>query len=75
MHCRHCYQGVAVAEMSQEEINRAIDDIRNTVESWVTEYNMEISPSFHFTGGEPLLRIDLFPILDYARRCGFTTCR
>jgi radical SAM protein with 4Fe4S-binding SPASM domain len=59
--------------MSTEEIYQAIDSIKSTVASWVTEYNIEISPSFHFTGGEPFLRTDLFVILNYARRHGFTT--
>jgi radical SAM protein with 4Fe4S-binding SPASM domain len=62
-----------MAEMGTEEIYHAIDQIKNTVESWVTEYNMDISPSFHFTGGEPLLRVDLFAILNYAKHCGFST--
>jgi radical SAM protein with 4Fe4S-binding SPASM domain len=73
LRCRHCYQDVVVAEMSTEEIYQAIDSIKSTVESWVTEYKMEISPSFHFTGGEPLLCTDLFDILNHARRYGFTT--
>jgi radical SAM protein with 4Fe4S-binding SPASM domain len=58
--------------MGYEEICRAIDNIRIAFQSWVTEYEMEMSPSFHFTGGEPLLRKDLFPILDYARQSGFS---
>jgi radical SAM protein with 4Fe4S-binding SPASM domain len=62
-----------MSEMNTEEIYQAIDDIKNTVKSWVTEYDMEISPSFHFTGGEPILHSDLFAILNYARHCGFTT--
>jgi radical SAM protein with 4Fe4S-binding SPASM domain len=59
--------------MSCEEICRAIDNVRSAFESWVTEYDMEMSPSFHFTGGEPFLRQDLFAILDYVRKCGFST--
>ena len=59
--------------MSYQEICGAIDNIRSAFESWVTEYDMEMSPSFHFTGGEPLLRQDLFAILDYVRKCGFST--
>ena len=72
LRCRHCYQSGTVPEMSYEEICRALDNIRNAFQSWVTEYEMEMSPSFHFTGGEPLLRKDLFPILDYARQSGFS---
>jgi radical SAM protein with 4Fe4S-binding SPASM domain len=50
-----------------------MENIRDAIESWVTEWSMEMSPSFHFTGGEPVLRRDLFTILDHARYCGFST--
>ncbi len=70
--CRHCYQSEAVSEMSYEEICRAIENVKDAFQSWVTEYEMEMSPSFHFTGGEPLLRKDLFAILDYVRGRGFS---
>ena len=70
--CRHCYQSAAVSEMGYEEICGAVDNVRDAFQSWVTEYGMEMSPSFHFTGGEPLLRQDLFPILDYVRGRGFS---
>jgi len=59
--------------MSYEEICGAIDNVSSAFQSWVTEYDMEMSPSFHFTGGEPFLRQDLFAILDYVRKCGFST--
>jgi radical SAM protein with 4Fe4S-binding SPASM domain len=71
LHCRHCYQQVVVPAMSYEEICRAIDNVKSTIDSWVIDYGMEISPSFHFTGGEPILCQDLWSILDYARNCGF----
>jgi radical SAM protein with 4Fe4S-binding SPASM domain len=58
--------------MSYEEICRAIENVKDAFQSWVTEYEMEMSPSFHFTGGEPLLRKDLFAILDYVRGRGFS---
>ena len=58
--------------MDYGEICRAIDNIKEAVRSWVTEYEMEMSPSFHFTGGEPLLRRELFQILNYARGAGFS---
>jgi AdoMet-dependent heme synthase len=61
-----------VSEMSYEEICRAVDNVRSAIQSWVTEYEMQMSPSFHFTGGEPFLRKDLFEILGYVRDCGFS---
>lgn len=71
LRCRHCYQGAVPDEMSYEEVCLAIDDIKNTIEGWREEYAMEIPPSFHFTGGEPFLRRDLFSILSYASSLGF----
>jgi radical SAM protein with 4Fe4S-binding SPASM domain len=59
--------------MSKEEIYQAIRNVQATIKSWVTEYDLAISPSFHFTGGEPILRTDLPYILDYAGQCGFST--
>jgi radical SAM protein with 4Fe4S-binding SPASM domain len=59
--------------MSKEEIYQGIHNVQTTIKSWGTEYDIEMSPSFHFTGGEPLLRTDLPFILDHARKCGFTT--
>jgi len=72
LRCRHCYQAGTVSEMGYEEICRAVDNIRSAIQSWVTEYEMQMSPSFHFTGGEPFLRKDLFEILRYVRDCGFS---
>ena len=73
LRCRHCYQSGRVSELGYEEIRRAIDNVSNAIRGWVTEYDMQMSPSLHFTGGEPLLRQDIFEILDYARNCGFSS--
>lgn len=72
LRCRHCYQSGQVPEMGYEEVCRAVDNVRSAIQSWVTEYEMQMSPSFHFTGGEPFLRQDLFEILRYVRDCGFS---
>ncbi len=70
--CRHCYQAGPVSEMDYEEICGAIADVKTAIEGWAKDYEMVVSPSLHFTGGEPLLRKDLFPILRYASGCGFS---
>lgn len=70
--CRHCYQSGPVLEMDYEEICGAIADTKTAIEGWAKDYAMDVSPSLHFTGGEPLLREDLFPILRYAWGCGFS---
>ena len=72
LRCRHCYQTGTVSEMGHEEIRRAVDNVKSAIQSWVTEYKMEMSPSFHFTGGEPFLRRDLFEIIGYVRGCGYS---
>ncbi|MDM7999492.1 MAG: radical SAM protein [Dehalococcoidia bacterium] len=71
--CRHCYQTGAVSEMSYEEICGALTEVQAAIEGWATDYSLDVSPSLHFTGGEPLLRGDLLPILRHGRACGFTT--
>jgi radical SAM protein with 4Fe4S-binding SPASM domain len=70
--CRHCYQGASVLEMDYGEICGAIADVKTAIEGWAKDHEMDVSPSLHFTGGEPLLRDDLFPILRHARGCGFS---
>ena len=72
LRCRHCYQVGTVAEMGCEEICRAVDNVENAIHSWVTEYDMQMSPSFNFTGGELFLRKDLFEIIGYVREHGFS---
>ncbi|MBI2851511.1 MAG: radical SAM protein [Chloroflexi bacterium] len=70
--CLHCYQKAAVDEMGFEEICQAIGDIKDTVEGWGREYEVQISPSLHFTGGEPVVRREIFDILAHARALGFS---
>jgi len=70
--CRHCYQSRPVSEMNYEEVCGAIADVKTAIEGWAKDYEMDVSPSLHFTGGEPLLREDLFSILRYAWGAGFS---
>ncbi len=73
LRCRHCYQRGQVTDLTREEIYGAMDNICTTIKSWADEYNMEMSPGFQFTGGEPLLRPELFEILDRAAAMEFST--
>jgi radical SAM protein with 4Fe4S-binding SPASM domain len=59
--------------MTHEEVCGAIADVKTAIEGWAKDYEMDVSPSLHFTGGEPLLRGDLFSVLRYAWGCGFST--
>lgn len=58
--------------MNYQEICGAIAEVKRTIEGWAVDYNMDVSPSLHFTGGEPLLRSDLLSLLSYAWGCGFS---
>jgi radical SAM protein with 4Fe4S-binding SPASM domain len=70
--CRHCYQSAAVSEMTYEEVCGAMTEVKKTVHGWAVDHDIDVSPSLHFTGGEPLVRQDLFAVLDYASGCGFS---
>ncbi|MBI2957737.1 MAG: radical SAM protein, partial [Chloroflexi bacterium] len=72
LRCRHCYQAGACEEMSAGEVFRAIDNVHGALEGWASDHDVETSPSLHLTGGEPLLRQDLFDIVAYARDKGFS---
>lgn len=71
--CRHCYQSGPQPEMSAGEAMQVVADIKTGIDGWAGDYDLDISPSLHFTGGEPLLRHDLFAILGHARQLGFST--
>jgi len=72
LRCKHCYQtGRAVDEMSFPEVKEAIGEISETLDEWKEAYGVDYSPSFNVTGGEPLLRNDLFGILSEIRKKGF----
>ncbi len=46
-------------------------EISDALGDWARNYRMDFSPSFNLTGGEPLLRADLFDIIAEAGRRGF----
>ena len=70
--CRHCYQeGKHVEEMTLPEIRRVVRDLTETIRAWQDRYQLEFSPSFNITGGEPFLREDFFEILETLAETGF----
>ncbi|MCX5998804.1 MAG: radical SAM protein [Chloroflexi bacterium] len=73
LRCRHCYQQGTMVEMGYREVASAVENVADTIESWATTWELQVSPSFHVTGGEPLLRDDLLAVLDHARGRGFST--
>ncbi len=70
--CRHCYQeGRNPEELSSVEIYRVIEEISDMLQAWHEDYDLDFSPSFNVTGGEPFLRTDFFDILARLIKTGF----
>jgi AdoMet-dependent heme synthase len=64
LRCKHCYQNSEKsAEMSFQEICQVIVAADEMVRDWQKAYDIEFSPSFNVTGGEPFLRSHFFEIL------------
>ncbi len=62
--CAHCYQsGACGDEVPFSEVRRVIGEVKEMIESWEDEYDLSFSLSYNITGGEPLLRADLFDVL------------
>ncbi len=70
--CSHCYQtGGRTDELSFAEIREVAAEVSDMLDAWSAIYDMEFSPSFTITGGEPFLRHDLFDILGHLGSRGF----
>jgi radical SAM protein with 4Fe4S-binding SPASM domain len=70
--CSHCYQtGGRVEELSLAEIREVLDEATEMLRGWSAAYQLTFSPSLNVTGGEPLLRKDLFEILHEMRSRDF----
>jgi radical SAM protein with 4Fe4S-binding SPASM domain len=70
--CKHCYQGERSSEeMSLPEAKEVISEVSTMLQEWSKAYDVFFSPSFNITGGEPLLRSDLFDILGEIKKNGF----
>ncbi len=68
LRCRHCYQrGRMVQEMTANEVKREIDGATQMFQAWEKEHGIRVSPSIHFTGGEPLLYKGLWDVIAYAK--------
>lgn len=66
--CLHCYHTKEERQtryvMSCLEAKSMLDDLANTVKQW------GFRGGIHFSGGEPLVRGDIFEIIDYSRELG-----
>jgi len=64
LRCTHCYQTEGkTEELTLTEIKEVLSEITDMLTIWSDKYQLEFSPSLNITGGEPLLRNDLFKIL------------
>lgn len=57
--------------MSFSEIKEVVNEVSETLKEWKEEYEIEFSPSFNITGGEPFLRNDISEVLKEIRSRGF----
>jgi AdoMet-dependent heme synthase len=72
LRCRHCYQGRGkVREMTVGEVNREIDGATQMFQAWEKEHGIRVSPSIHFTGGEPFLYKGLRDVIANSKAKGY----
>lgn len=70
--CIHCYQtGGGTGEMSLTDIRALLAEISDMLQAWTDAYALQFSASLNVTGGEPLLRRDLFEIIGEMGAGGF----
>ena len=74
LRCRHCYQQRRKpAEMTVDETKREIDGVMEMLRAWEEDYDISVTPSIHFTGGEPFLYRGMWDVVAHARQSGFKT--
>lgn len=72
LRCRHCYQQRRKPrEMSVDELKKHIDGVTEMLGAWEKEYDISLSPSINFTGGEPFLYKGLWDVITHARQSGY----
>jgi len=72
LRCRHCYQGQRrIQEMTVDEVRREIDGATEMFKAWEEEHGIKVSPSIHFTGGEPFLYKGLWDVIAYSKDKGY----
>ncbi len=72
LRCLHCYQGWgSVREMTVDEVKREIDGATQMFQAWEEEHGIRVSPSIHFTGGEPFLYRGLLDLVAYSKAKGY----
>ena len=65
LRCLHCYQEDRLtAELPLKSMKKVIDEAADMIWDWEETYGVKIQMSYNISGGEPLLRSDLFEILE-----------
>jgi radical SAM protein with 4Fe4S-binding SPASM domain len=54
--------------MTTDEVKQEIDGASETFQAWEKEHGILVSPSIHFTGGEPFLYEGLWDVIAYSRK-------
>ncbi len=57
--------------MTVDALKKEIDGATEMLRAWESEYDIAVSPSIHFTGGEPFLYEGFWDVIAHARQCGF----
>jgi radical SAM protein with 4Fe4S-binding SPASM domain len=57
--------------MTANEVKREIDGATRMFQAWEQEHGIRVSPSIHFTGGEPFLYDRFWDVVAYAREKGY----
>jgi radical SAM protein with 4Fe4S-binding SPASM domain len=71
LRCRHCYQArKRPPEMTAGDVMSEIDGAARMFEAWESEQNVRVTPSIHFTGGEPLLYRGFWDVVRHAKLSG-----
>lgn len=74
LRCLHCYQaGRCGEELVLAELLSVVDEVSDALAAWSEGYGISFAPSFQVTGGEPLLREELWDVLVRLRGGGFPT--
>lgn len=74
LQCRHCYQSARrPMEMTADEVKQQIDGATDMFKAWEWEHGISVSPSIHFTGGEPFLYEGVWEVIEHCRNSGYET--
>ena len=57
--------------MTANEVKREIDGATQMFQAWEEEHGIRVSPSIHFTGGEPFLYKGLWDVIAYSKAKGY----